>query len=92
MATRQKAANIQNVHDSPMDFVSERKNWLTIQALSQLNAVAIETIRPRISRGKISLMTVQTIGPIENANEAIYVTSATTVTQPQALEPPVRTG
>ena|SRR5271166_4785800 len=67
--------------------ISERKNWLTRKAAPQLTAVQTATARPRMRPGKISLITVHTTGPSENANETMKATRPTSVRSPAPLEP-----
>ena len=72
-----KAANSQNVAELPIPPIRVRKNWLTRKAAAQLTAVQTATARPRMRPGKISLITVQTTGPSENANEMMNATKPT---------------
>ena len=65
--------------------VSVRKNWLTSHAAPQFTAVATATARPRTWLGKISLITVHTTGPSENAKLAMNTTIATSMTTPASL-------
>ena len=50
-----------------------------------MTAVATATARPRMCPGKISLITVQTTGPIEKAKQMMKPTRAKSVTMPAPL-------
>ena len=70
-----------------MPLTIDRKNSLTRNAEPQFTAVATATARPRTRPGKISLITVHTTGPSENANEMMNTTSAISVTIPAVVGP-----
>ncbi len=85
LPTTLNAANSQNVAELPIAPTRDRKNWLTRNADPQLTAVQTATARPRTRPKKISLMTVQTTGPSENANETMKATRPSSVTIPATL-------
>ena len=71
-----------------MALLRLKKVIVTANAPSQFAAVATATAFPLTSAGNISLMTVHTIGPNENANDEIKTTNPTSITMPAMLVEP----
>jgi len=81
-------ANNAKVAGEPIALMIDRNVAPTMKQNTQLNAVATAIALPRIRFGKISEISVQTTGPSENANEAMYTILAMSVTMPVTPGPP----